>query len=828
MIKIYSKLAVAKRAQSCLTAVLLGAVSYGVSAETERLVAAANPTMFNQVLVQPGQELANYKVEQSNNSGASRVDVDVDDDGLIEIYTWADMDAIRNHLDGSAFSDGGANVANKNGCLGDDTGATNCTGYELMNDLDFDTDGSGSVDAGDDYYNAGAGWLRIGDWFGGQRFTGTFDGNFYTIDNLTINRPSDSNKFEGLFSNVYQTGIFRNISFTNVNIVGNYVSSGALGLAVTDATVEKVSVQGSVTGNAWAGCVVGAIEGSGFGHELAGDCDVSGNSYTGGLIGSFSGSTLTNSYSWSRVNGNTGSAGGLVGTGSGFTLLENSYAAGTVTASNRGGLTGIDSGTAMTNAYWDVDVSGLATSGPSTTPTGATGLTTIDMQAPTSPDHSVGGGAIAYENWDETIWNFGTSTDYPTLSWLSQSKDCDEDGILDSVEDANGNGEVDEGETDPCNPDSDGDGINDGIEDANQDGTVDAGETDPRLMDTDGDTLTDGAEDANKNGVVDAGETDPRTADSDGDTYNDGNDAFPLDETEWLDTDNDGIGNNADDDDDGDAFTDVTETTCGSNPLDNASVPLDTDGDGSCNAVDSDDDNDGIPDDVEGNGDADGDGIPDSLDPDPVCGNDCTVHTSTGGGSSDLILLALLGGLIISRRSTKAGLVAVLAFGMIGASQANDTTWSFGLTIGQANFDPSPGNNTAYELTDDNDSAYKLSGAYHLNDNWAVEGFWADLGSAKLNSNLFGSGAIEYDAYGIGALYSTQFGESPMSLILRAGAASVDGKGRGLDVTNDENTTFYVGFGLGYELNESWDLRLEYDQYSEDTELLGLSVNYSF
>ncbi|HEY9031879.1 MAG TPA: outer membrane beta-barrel protein [Kangiella sp.] len=828
MIKMISKLAVTKRAQTCLTAVLLGAVSYSVSAETESLAAANSQTMLSQDILKSNQELVNYKVVPSYNPGAPRADVDIDDDGLIEIYTWADMDAIRNHLDGSAFSDGVDNVSNKNGCLGDDTGATNCTGYELMNDLDFDTDGSGSVDAGDDYYNAGAGWLRIGDWFGGQRFTGTFDGNFYTIDNLTINRPSDSSKFEGLFSNVYQTGIFRNISFINVNIVGNYVSSGALGLAVTDGTVEKVSVQGTVTSNAWAGCVVGGIESSAFGHELAGDCDVSGNSYTGGLIGSLFDSTLTNSYSWSRVNGNTGSAGGLIGNGSSFTTLENSYAAGTVTAANRGGLTGVNSGTAMTSAYWDVDVSGLATSGPSATATGATGFTTIDMQAPTAPDHSVGGGAIAYENWDETIWNFGTSTDYPTLRWLSQSKDCDEDGILDSVEDANGNGEVDAGETDPCNPDSDGDGINDGIEDANQNGTVDAGETDPRLMDTDGDTLTDGAEDANKNGVVDAGETDPRTADSDGDTYNDGDDAFPLDANEWLDTDNDGIGNNADDDDDGDTYNDVTEDTCGSDPLDNTSVPLDTDADGDCNAVDTDDDNDGIPDVVEGNGDADGDGIPDSLDPDPVCGNDCTVHTSTGGGSSDLILLALLGVLIISRRSAKAGLVAVLALGMIGASQANDATWSFGLGIGQAKFDPNPGNNTAYKLTDDKDNAYKLSGAYHFDNNWAVEGFWADLGSAKLSSTLYGSGYIEYDVYGIGALYSTKFGKSPMSLILRAGAASVGGKGRGLDVTNDEDTTFYVGFGLGYELNKSWELRLEYDQYSEDSELLGLSINYSF
>ena len=39
--------------------------------------------------------------------------------------------------------------------------------------------------------------------------------------------------------------------------------------------------------------------------------------------------------------------------------------------------------------------------------------------------------------------------------------------------------------------------------------------------------------------------------DDDNDSYLDVNDAFPLDATEWLDTDADGIGNNADTDDDG-------------------------------------------------------------------------------------------------------------------------------------------------------------------------------------------------------------------------------------------------------------------------------------
>ena len=42
--------------------------------------------------------------------------------------------------------------------------------------------------------------------------------------------------------------------------------------------------------------------------------------------------------------------------------------------------------------------------------------------------------------------------------------DSDSDGLLDDVEDSNGNGVIDVGETDPFNPDSDGDGLTDGFE----------------------------------------------------------------------------------------------------------------------------------------------------------------------------------------------------------------------------------------------------------------------------------------------------------------------------------------------------------------------------
>jgi hypothetical protein len=96
------------------------------------------------------------------------------------------------------------------------------------------------------------------------------------------------------------------------------------------------------------------------------------------------------------------------------------------------------------------------------------------------------------------------------------------DGIDDGVEDANQDGIVDMGETDPRDTDSDGDGISDGVEDANQNGQFDPGETDPLDTDTDADGVDDGVEDTDKDGMVDPGEIDPRIPDTDGDGVLDG------------------------------------------------------------------------------------------------------------------------------------------------------------------------------------------------------------------------------------------------------------------------------------------------------------------
>jgi len=71
--------------------------------------------------------------------------------------------------------------------------------------------------------------------------------------------------------------------------------------------------------------------------------------------------------------------------------------------------------------------------------------------------------------------------------------------------------------------------------------------------------------------------------DSDGDGYSDNIDAFPNNPNEWLDTDADGIGNNADSDDDNDGMSDEFENQYSFNPLDASDANEDADSDGYAN-----------------------------------------------------------------------------------------------------------------------------------------------------------------------------------------------------------------------------------------------------
>ena len=61
--------------------------------------------------------------------------------------------------------------------------------------------------------------------------------------------------------------------------------------------------------------------------------------------------------------------------------------------------------------------------------------------------------------------------------------------------------------------------------------------------------------------------------DTDGDGVTNLVDVFPFDPNEQFDTDGDGYGNTADNDDDGDGYLDTTESAANSDPLDRTSIP---------------------------------------------------------------------------------------------------------------------------------------------------------------------------------------------------------------------------------------------------------------
>ncbi|MCK4958319.1 MAG: DUF1565 domain-containing protein, partial [Planctomycetes bacterium] len=144
---------------------------------------------------------------------------------------------------------------------------------------------------------------------------------------------------------------------------------------------------------------------------------------------------------------------------------------------------------------------------------------------------SSGGGFVVQHSVGQPFVGLGISYRYEAgffyaVEAINQT-DTDNDGIPDSEEDANHNGIVDAGETDPFDPDTDNDGILDGTEigltysdigpdtdleffrpDRNPDT-----HTDPLNPDTDGDGLNDGYEDPNHNGDYDAGESNPEVHD---------------------------------------------------------------------------------------------------------------------------------------------------------------------------------------------------------------------------------------------------------------------------------------------------------------------------
>ena len=206
----------------------------------------------------------------------------------LEIYTWYDLDDVRDNL------------------VGD---------HILMNDLNATTEGYEELAS--PTANGGEGWQPIGystyvgggcssGWWRDYFFSGTFDGQGHEICDLFINRPAENNV--GLFYATSYSGYILNLGVTNFTVTGaSYV--GCL-VGLNEGTVGNSYSSGNVTGESTVGGLAGYNLGIVFNSYSSGN--VNGSSGIGGLAGSMDYGSVTNSHSMCSVIG-VDDVGGLAG-----------------------------------------------------------------------------------------------------------------------------------------------------------------------------------------------------------------------------------------------------------------------------------------------------------------------------------------------------------------------------------------------------------------------------------------------------------------------------------------------------------------------------------
>lgn len=294
-------------------------------------------------------------------------------------------------------------------------------------------------------WNGGQGFMPVGSQ--AAAFIGSFDGLGHVISNLTINRAGTN---VGLFGYVNSASTtLGNVGLVNASITlnpaGQMVATGVLAGWVLDGSVRDAYSTGSVSGGNYVGGLVGwlgtgarstvgtvvrtyseatvrgardlgGLVGLNFNHAISqsfatGAVTGSGN-YVGGLVGRIYYTSITDAYATGAVTAAPSSVaygtGGLVGL-SFYTTLARTYAAGgTLQGNQPGGLVGQIVGGSVSSSFWDMQSSGVETSGGGA---GVVGKSTADMRTLAT----YAGWSMSSAGGDHTTWRMYEGSATPLL-----------------------------------------------------------------------------------------------------------------------------------------------------------------------------------------------------------------------------------------------------------------------------------------------------------------------------------------------------------------------------------------------------------------------------
>ena len=262
-------------------------------------------------------------------------------------------------------------------------------------------------------WDEGQGFTPMGN--NSTKFTGSYDGAWYTINGLTINRPSTN--YTGLFG--YTNGsTIKDLGVINVNITGAGRTGGLAGWIESNTTINNCYTTGNITGTKLVGGLVGIVDDSSTVSNCysTGSVTGSGND-VGGLVGYNKFSSVSNCYSTGSVISSEGiRIGGLVGRAYGGSISY-CYSTGSVTGSSSiGGIIGFGSGGyTVAGLFWNID--------EFSTDNGiGTGITTPEMQTVNTFIDGDWDFEIETANGTNDYWDIDNisgvfNSGFPFLSW---------------------------------------------------------------------------------------------------------------------------------------------------------------------------------------------------------------------------------------------------------------------------------------------------------------------------------------------------------------------------------------------------------------------------
>lgn len=205
-------------------------------------------------------------------------------------------------------------------------------------------------------------WIPVGTT---SRYEGTFDGNGYVISNIVINESTSALDSVGLFGNLNNGAVIKDLGLENVTVVGNSstdVHVGAIAGDVTNSTIINCYVDGgSVTGAYYVGGIAGFVNSQSSIEASWTNVAVEatfGNLDAAGGIAGYSAGNIIACYTIADVKDLSGVAylGGIIGYNAGTAI--SCYTTGSVegvAGSTVGGVVGVNDGTLITCYYLETE-----------------------------------------------------------------------------------------------------------------------------------------------------------------------------------------------------------------------------------------------------------------------------------------------------------------------------------------------------------------------------------------------------------------------------------------------------------------------------------------